>query len=144
MIACAAGGTVAHTSGDTKGAPSAPPGPSTLNITAHAHLSYTPPPPVRVPEEGPYSTGKSVFRDGEDIEQLVRAAEWVPPVEQDNGRYQRVVDVSEDEWRGADEPVGYDEFGNPEAVYTVITEENEEGEHELFDAFPGSSVGHLL
>lgn len=61
-------------------------------------------------------------------------AEYVQPVYQpERDTYKRVVATD------AQEPIGWDEFGNPVWDYTVLTTEpeNPEDPQDLFNAFPG-------
>ena len=70
--------------------------------------------------------GKSVFHAGENIAELVKAAETVAPVRQAGGNFERVVQ--------AGRIIGTDRgTGAPTSVYTVITN----GAGELITAFPG-------
>ncbi|HET7586189.1 MAG TPA: RHS repeat-associated core domain-containing protein [Gemmatimonadaceae bacterium] len=73
------------------------------------------------------SVGKSLFREGEDVVELVRMAEKIEPVKQAVGRnYERVVD--------AGHVIGTDvRTGAETSVYTVITDEH----NNLVTAFPG-------
>lgn len=70
--------------------------------------------------------GKSIFSAGEDITQLVKAAENVSATAQAGGNYERIVD--------AGRIIGTDRAtGATTSVYTVITN----AANELITAFPG-------
>lgn len=64
---------------------------------------------------GRQTRGKSLFRAGEDLAALVRAAQAAPPRRQPNGRDKRVVD--------AGRAVGTDgRTGRPARTYVVVSE----------------------
>ncbi|HEX8283900.1 MAG TPA: hypothetical protein VF588_11125 [Pyrinomonadaceae bacterium] len=75
---------------------------------------------------GKFSANKSVFNKGEDIEQLVRQAETVPPAVQAHGTSQRIVNAGRN--------IGIDRAtGKQTPMYTVITKAGAN----LHNAFPG-------
>jgi hypothetical protein len=75
---------------------------------------------------GAQAVGTSVFRAGESVPGLVRAAESVAPVLQQGGRFQRIVE--------AGRVIGVDRAtGLPTSTYTVITDAAEN----LITTFPG-------
>lgn len=75
---------------------------------------------------GAENAGKSTFNSGEDIQALIRNAERITPVQQENGKLQRVVD--------AGRTIGLDRNTSQSTnIYTVITTQA----GELVTAFPG-------
>jgi len=94
----------------------------TINFTgkAAAHIAK------RHLPEGAKSAGRSTFGQGENIPDLVRRAESVPPVPHPNGNFERIVD--------AGRTIGTDRnTGQPTSTYTVITD----AAGDLVTAFPG-------
>ncbi len=76
--------------------------------------------------KGGQTAYKSVFAQGEDVVQLIKAAERVEPTQQASGHLQRVVD--------AGRIIGTDvRTGQPTSIYTVITNAS----NNLITAFPG-------
>jgi RHS repeat-associated protein len=72
------------------------------------------------------TTGKSIFSEGENIAQLIKAAEGVTPVGQAGGNFARTVD--------AGRIIGVDRTtGAATSVYTIITN----AANDLITAFPG-------
>jgi hypothetical protein len=64
---------------------------------------------------GAKSLGRSVFSEGKNIEELIKASEKVQPIQQGSGNLERVVD--------AGRTVGIDRnTGAPTSIYTVITD----------------------
>jgi hypothetical protein len=75
---------------------------------------------------GAKSLGRSVFSEGKNIEELIKASEKVQPIQQGSGNLERVVD--------AGRTVGIDRnTGAPTSIYTVITDIK----NSLITAFPG-------
>lgn len=75
---------------------------------------------------GSENAGKSVFNQGEDLRDLIKNAESVPPVAQARGNCERIVD--------AGRPIGIDRSTDSATnIYTVITTES----GKLVTMFPG-------
>lgn len=81
---------------------------------------------------GPASTGTSTFNAGENLIDLICAAEDVSPSPQENGRFRRVVNAGPD--------IGWDRATQaPTSIYAAITEVD----GTLVTAFAEAGMGGL-